>query len=336
MKRLISIITASLLCVGLCGCGKEDNSSQEIQVPILDSTEENYNTTTAQVGNITKSYQLDGKFSYPYFSYLNVKNGGVVKACYLDTDKEIQKGDLLMEFECDDFNDQISQQQEKIDEVEKNLNALKKSGASQAEIDVAQVDLELEQNKLNQLNVQLDSFKVYAPITGYLELDGVMDDYSVGKTVEDGKYLGRIIERSEKYLTGSFYGSSNDRLDGVEYGTKVSIKQGNVAESTGIVKDIIFHENGDFSSYEYVIEIDDKDVEFYDFGTIDIVLKVYEKENVVTVPQESIVSVGDRTFVYTIVDGIRIETDVEVGITDEFTGKVEITSGLTGDETIVI
>lgn len=336
MKKIVSIITATLLCVGLCSCGKEENSSQEIQVPILNSNEENYNTVSAEIGNITKSYQLNGKFSYPYSSYVNVKNGGVVKACYLDTDKEIQKGDLLIEFECDQFDEQLDEQQAKIDEAKSNLESLKNSGASQAKIDVAQVDLELEENKLAQLNVQLDGFKVYANMTGYLELDGLMEDYEVGKTLEDGKYIGKIIDRSEKYLTGSFYGNTKDRLDGVEYGTKAVITQGNVAEGTGIVKDIIFHDNGDFSSYEYVIEIDDTDVEFYDFGTIEIALKVYEKENVVIVPQESIVSVGDRTFVYTIVDGIRIETDVEVGISDEITGKVEITSGLSGDETIVI
>lgn len=336
MKKIVSLMLVSVLSLSFCSCSNKDDSSQNIQVPILDTNEEIYNTTVAEIGNITKSYTLQGDFSYPYSSQVFVKKGGVIKECYLSAEKQIEKGDLLIEFECDDFNDQIAEQQAKIDEAKNNLESLKNSGASQAKIDVAQVDLEIQENELNKLNTQLDEYKVYATMNGYLEISGVDEDYAKGKTLEDGFYLGRIIDRSEKVLTGSFYGNKNDRLDGVEYGTKAVVKQGNVAEGTGIVKDIIFHDNGDFSSYEYVIDLDETDAEFYDFGTIDIVLKVYEKDNVVIVPQDSIVNVGKRTFVYTVVDGIRIETDVEVGITDEITGMIEITSGLSGGETIVI
>lgn len=336
MKRLVSFVLAVALCISFAGCQKEGDSSENIQVPILDTTVENLNTSTAEVGTITKSYTLQGDFSYPYSTNVLVKKGGVIKNSYLDADKQIEKGDLLLEFECDEFDEQIEAQKEKIEVAKENLESLKNSGASQAKIDVAQVDLELEENALNKLNAQLDEYKVYATMSGYLEVNGVEKDYAKGNTLYDGYYCGKIIDRSTKELTGSFYGDINDRLDGVEYGTKAVIRQGNVAESTGIVKDIIFHENGDFSSYEYVISIDENESDFYDFGTIDIVLKVYEKENVVIVPQDSIVNVGKRTFVYTVVDGIRIETDVELGITDEITGMIEITSGLSGGETIVI
>lgn len=336
MKKIVSVMACAVLCLSFAGCKSEDDSKPVIQIPILDSKEENFETVVAEVGNITKSYTLQGKFTYPYSSYLSVKKGGVIKESHIDSKEEIKKGDLLLEFECDEFNDQIESQEQRVKDAQKNLDDIKKSGGSKAKINVATVDLELEQNRLDILNAKLDDYKVYATMDGYIELEGLAEDYAVGKTLDDGHYLGKLIDRSEKVLTGSFFGSAQDRLSGVEFGTKVSIKQGNVAQSTGYVKDIVFHDNRDFSTFDYLIEIDDKNEEFYDFGQIDIVFNVYEKENVVTVPSETIVNVGSRTFVYTIVDGIRIETDVEVGIVDELNGKTEITSGLSGGETIVI
>jgi len=331
MKKIVSFVSALVLCLSFCSCGKEDKKKEEIKVPILETNEENYNTVTAEVGNITMSYTIEGEYSYPYSRYVSVNRGGVVEKLHFDPSEELKAGQLMIEFECDEFKEAIEAQELKVSEAEKNYNDLKNRGASKAKLDVAQVDLDIEKNNLEKLNKQADVYKVYAPIDGYIEMDGLIEDYAEGNTIEDGKYIGRIIDRSEKQLTANAF----ERLENVAYGTKVNITQGAVASGTGIVTDIVFHDRGDFSTYEYVIDVDG-DTEFYDFGKITINFSVYEKEDVVVVPTDAIVNVGKRTFVYTIVDGIRIETDVELGITDEIRGVVEITSGLNGGETIVI
>ncbi len=332
MKKIVSFVSALVLCLSLCSCGKDDKKKEEIKVPILETNEENYNTVTAEVGSITMSYTVEGEYSYPYSSYVSVNKGGVVEKLHFDPSEELKAGQLMIEFECDEFKEAIEAQKIKVEEAEKNYNDLKNRGASKAKLDVAQVDLDIEKNNLEKLNNQADVYKVYAPIDGYIEMDGLIEEYAEGNTIEDGKYIGRIIDRSEKQLTAKVFG---DKLENVEYGTKVNITQGAVASGTGIVTNIIYTSRGEFSTYEYVIDVDG-DTEFYDFGKITINFSVYEKDDVVIVPQDAIVNVGKRTFVYTIVDGIRIETDVELGITDEIKGVIEITSGLNGGETIVI
>lgn len=332
MKKIVSLLSVAVLCVSMSACDKKDEKKEEINIPILETNEENYNTVTAEVGNITMSYTVEGGYSYPYSSGVAIDKGGIVENLYLDPSEEVTKGQLLLEINTDEFDSEIEAQQLKVDAAQKIVDDLKNSGASQAEIDVAQCDYDIEKNNLDKLNAQLESYKVYAPIDGTIEMDGLIEDYAVGMEVYEGQYIGTIIDRSQKKLTASVYG---DKLENVQYGTKVDIQQGNVASGTGYVTDIIFHDRGDFSTHEYVIAVEG-DTEFYDFGVISVNFRVYEKENVVTVPQEAITNVGNRTFVYTIVDGIRIETDVEVGITDEIQGTVEITSGLSGGETIVI
>lgn len=331
MKKLISFVSALVLCVSLCSCGKDDDKNKEIKVPILEATQESYNTVTADVGSITMSYTVEGQYSYPYSRYVSVNKGGVVEKLHFDPSDELKAGQLLIEFECDEFKEGIEAQELRVSEAEDNYEKLKNNGASKAVLDVAQVDLDIEKNNLDKLNKQLDVYKVYAPIDGYIEMDGLIEEFEEGKTVEDGKYIGRIIDRGQKVLTATTY----NNLDNVGYGTKVNIKQGAVAEATGFVSDMVYHSRGEFSTYEYIIEVDD-DTEFFDFGTITVNFSVYEKDEVVIVPTNAIVNVGKRTFVYTIVDGIRIETDVEVGIIDELKGMIEITSGLNGGETIVV
>lgn len=330
-KRILSVLSAAVICTSFAACGEKEDKGK-IVVPILETNEESYNTAVVEIGNITKSYTVKGEYSYPYASYISVEKGGVVKGVYFDPEEGVEAGQLLVEFDTSDFDEQIEAAEERASQAEDNLNSLKNRGASQAEIDVAQVDFELENNNLEKLNAQLDRYKIYAPIDGYIELDGDIEQYKEGNVVEDGKYFGRIIDRSEKKLTASVFGQ---KLENVEYGTRVFIKQGAVAESEGMVSDIIFRENGDFSTYEYVVDVNDSE-DFFDFGEISLNFSVYEKDNVVIVPEEAVTNVGKRTFVYTIVDGIRIETDVELGITDELTGMVEITGGLSGGETIVI
>ena len=332
MKKLFSMLSALVLCASLCACGKEEPENKEIVIPILGVTEENYNTATAEVGSITNSYVTDAEYTYPYSRIVYVKKGGEVKKIHFDPSEPLKAGQLMIEFDTTQFDEALEAQQLKVDEAQKNYDDLKKQGASKAKLDVAQIDLDIEKNALDKINNQIDDYKVYSPIDGVIQLDRDARNLEMGSVIDDGRFIGRITDRTNKYLTATVFGV---KLENVDFGTKVEIAQGDVAFGTGSVQDIIFTERGEFSTYQYIIAVDG-DTEFYDFGTVRVTFCVYEKENVVIVPKEAIVNVGSRTFVYTIVDGIRIETDVEVGITDDLNGVVEITSGLDGGETVVI
>ena len=335
LKEFASLICLAAVCLSLVSCDKNDGKGENISIPILETEqEENIQTQTAQVGTISRSYSLEGGYDYPFTENLVFAQNGTIKEICFDPESEVKKGDVLVRLDTDELDKEIETQQIRVDAAEKTLQNLKNSGASQREIDFAQVDLDIENNALDKLENSLSEYVITAPYDGSVMLYGTIDDYNRGTSVYMGQAFGSMTDRSQKVLCAKLFG--NEGLENVTFGTKVDIIQGNSDPVKGKVTDVIFNEAGDYSNFVYIVTPDDKDVEFYDFGSVTVSFNIYEKEDVVTVPSEAVISVGDRTFVYTLIDGIRIETDVETGIVDEIHGITEITSGLSGGESIII
>ena len=61
---------------------------------------------------------------------------------------------------------------------------------------------------------------------------------------------------------------------------------------------------------------------------------VYSRLDTVIVPKKAVKSLADRNYVNLLVDGVKVEQDVELGIEDN--DKVEILSGLSGGEEIIL
>ena len=124
----------------------------------------------------------------------------------------------------------------------------------------------------------------------------------------------------------------HNMLNNVNFGTRVELSQA-ATTGEGMVADIIRNENGDYSSYYYVIR-PDEGTEFFDFGAVKVSFNVYSRQDVVVVPSEAIKKVGDRQFVNLLIDGVKVEQDVETGIVDG--SKTEITGGLVGGEELIL
>lgn len=330
MKKIISVFAALAVAVSFAGCTKEDDSGAVIEIPILDAEQETYNTAVVEISDISQSYKLEGDYSFPYTRTITIKQSGAIRELNYDPDVEVSEGDLILAIDTTEVENQISDLEGKIKDMKNDLERLKNSGASQTDIDMAQVDIEIEENNLDKLLGTLEEYTIFAPCDGFIEIVGSADNFQVGTEIVAGQSFGTIVDRSRKQLTAN----SRVELENVGYGTKVEVTQGNIGPVSGMVTDVIGSDNG--RMYSYVISLDDETVEFYEFSTVDVNFKVYEKQDVVSVPVSAIVNVGDRTFVYTVVNGIRMETTVELGITDDLHGVVEVISGLSGGETIVV
>ena len=97
--------------------------------------------------------------------------------------------------------------------------------------------------------------------------------------------------------------------------------------------DIVFKDNGDFSTYTYVITPDNEE-ELLDFGDITVVFDVYSRLDTVVVPKKCVKELGGRTYVNLLIDGVKVEQDIELGIEDN--SNVEVISGLSGGEEIIL
>ena len=339
MKK-IALLLAVAMAFSAVGCGSKDDK-QEIVVPIYQTDKIDYKTEKAEIGDISQKYYVDGRFDYPYYEKVSFKIDGMIESVSVEENDPVKKGDLLCTLVSDDLAEQLSEKQLYIDQAQKSINTLRSEGGSANEIQLAQTELELQQLEYQHLEDSLDDYKVCAPCDGVFRSDGKtsfennIDDQRgaeniivEGAKVTAGQSFGVVSDHSQQYLVCDVY---DNALENVNFGTKVELEQG-VVSAKGKVIDIIESTVGGGKVFTYVIE-PDKDADISDLG-VQCCFDVYSKLDTVIVPSKAVKKSKDRTYVNLLIDGSKIEQDVEVGIEDD--KQTEILSGLTGGEDVII
>lgn len=323
-KKLLAVfMSVCMCCMSACGSGTDSTESVEI----YDAEEIKYDTYTVELGVIKEAYYAKAEFDYPYSENIFIMQNGIITKMFNGT--EIEAGAVICEQIVDGLQEQIEEQKLILDAAEETYTSLKNSGASANDIEYAQINYQLEKNAYDKLMKKQEEATVYAPFSGNIRIE--TEGCYAGAQVYDGQYLATITDKSQSYLCSFVYG---DKLENVNFGSSVTIKQGAIVECSGMVVDIIERDGGtDYAGFLYVIE-PEEDSGLKDFGTIDVIFDVYEKDNVVVVPHSAVKQVGGRTYVNVLIGGNKIETDVELGI--EGADEIEILSGLYGGEQLII
>ena len=327
MKRIVCAVLCAALLV-LSGCA-EKKKKDEIAVPILEAKSVQYKTTKAEVRDISQKYEQPGFYGYPYSKSVKFAANGQIKSIEVDSPSEVTKGQLLCTLYTDEVEEEIEKEQIRLDRVKSTVDTLLEKDADADEIRMAQYDVEIEQMHYDKLVKSLEDYAVYAPCDGEFSMESGRYPYNVNSRVNKGAVFGKTLDRSEKCLCVQIF---DNKLSNVNFGTTVSLVQG-VQTSTGTVTDIVFNDNGDFSTYMYVITPDDKDA-LTDLGDITVVFDVYSRLDTVVIPKKAVKELGGRTFVYLLIDGVKVEQDIETGIEDK--SDIEVVSGLSGGEDIIM
>ena len=301
--RFIALISAAAMCFGLCACGKSEKKD-EIAVPILETKDITYN--------------------YPYSETVTFKASGQIKSIDVESPCDVKKGDLLCTLYSDDVDEQIEEEEIRLNQAKQTVATLQANGADYSEIQLSQYDLQIEQLKYDSLVASLEDYKVYAPCDGQFDLaDRQGQELTAFMPVNKGEVLGYTSDKSQKALCVSVF---DNALTNVNFGTAVQIVQG-ANTMGGTVTDIIYNESGDFSAYVYVITPDEEN-DMLDLGGIEVVFDVYSRLDTVIVPQKAVKKLDGRNYVNLLVDGVKIEQDVELGIEDNDNVEVLFGTGI--------
>ena len=327
--KILPLVLSCVLAASLCSCSKA-KSDDEIAVPILETNEITYKTTKAEISDISEQYYQNGSYMYPYSEVVTFKASGQIKSIDVTSPSDVKKGDLLCTLYSDDVEEKIEEEEIRLNQSKTTVSTLQANGAGGDELKLAQYDLQIEQLRYDHLVASLENYKVYAPCDGeFTAVDRRDNPLNINSPVNSGPVYGYTSDKSQEYLCVEVYDSE---LNNVNFGTSVKLEQGSTT-STGTVSDIIYSENGDYSTYIYVITPDNKE-ELFDFGDVSVVFDVYSRLDTVVIPKKAVKNLAGRTYVNLLVDGVKVEQDIETGIEDN--DNIEVTSGLTGGEEIIL
>ncbi|MCD7742017.1 MAG: biotin/lipoyl-binding protein [Ruminococcus sp.] len=326
--------------ISMVGCSSSDEG-QEIVVPIYETDEIDYKTEEAVVGDISQKYYVDGYFGYPYSENVSFSMSGTIETIYVEENQTVEEGDILITLNSDEVDEQLEEKEVYLEQAKKTVETLESEGGSATELELAKVELELTQLEYDYLEDSRDNYNVYAPCDGVFSTtqdasfgSGVSDQRGAsvllveGAQVDASTTFGQIVDHSEQYLICDVYDTV---LENVNFGTRVSLEQGQT-EATGKVVDIIEGDNAGMSLTTYVIT-PEEDADLSDLQ-VSCCFEVYSKLDTIIVPSDAVKTSGDRSYVNLLIDGAKIEQDVEVGIVDD--DETEIISGLTGGEQVIV
>ncbi len=325
----------SLLCSGCEQQSKSTDVSKEIYTPKVSSESEEDNIVEARIGTINQKYYHEADYQNPYIETVAFETDGIVSSLNVEDGQKVKKGEVLARLNTDEIDKRIDEQKLRLNSAKKTLSKLNKNKKSdKLEIKSAEYDVQIEQNAYDSIMSEYEKYTVRAPYRGEVSIqfeEGA--EVKKGSHVSAGQSLCTMSDPNGERLCMMVY--ANEQFMNVGFGMNCTLTQGEVTE-TGKVTDIVFQEGGgDYDAYYYVITPDKKNSKLVRYGdTINASIDVYTKEDVVIVPADAVKTVDGNDYVDVLVDGMKIQTDVEIGIQDD--SETEIISGLSGGEQIIV
>ena len=221
----------------------------------------------------------------------------------------------------------------KLDSAKNTYEVLVNKGASEEEIGFAKIDYEVEQLEYDTLIERREHLVIKAPFDGKITYVGNVWN---GASVRQNQTICTIVDTSRPSLAASDY---RGVLKNIEFGTKVHINQGALADTTGKVVDSRevsvrwgFNDNP-MNVMQYVIQCDEE-VEFSDMGGIEVTFTTLRRDEAIIVPSDAVFETDEGYYVNVLIDGVKVQTTVTIGVISG--DRTEILTGLEGGEKIII
>ena len=201
---------------------------------------------------------------------------------------------------------------------------------SAREIELALIDLESNQMHLDRLRLELEATRLVAPINGVVTWVSRLADE--GENVQAFQRIVRIANPQD--LLFEYQGRDASEFD-IGMDCVVTVRD-DVYTGTVVLtpRSVPFDQREEFEDTVQIV-IDQRlgeNVRIGSTGTAELILA--ERDGVLVLPKRAVQRYAVRRYVHVLVNGVRVERDIEVGL--ETATEVEIVRGLEEGEEVVL
>lgn len=320
MKKAAKKIVSFLLGAVLLASGCADQRKAEIKVPIFESNSgADYETAAAERRDFIKTASIGGEVSYAYADGLCLENQSNILEYRVKKNDRLKEGDVIAVFDSSALNYDYQNQKILTD------NAYSRYASSGSELD--RITYEQEKLRLEIIQSRIDSYTIKAP---YDCIVAEVRGFATGSVVEAGTEICRVAKEEEIYVT------VKDSASSFSAGTSVKLKFGTKTEYSGKV--VMTPEKGagkgNIINSRVLIKFDEGELpkiieevgNIVSAGWVTVITVVYDKRNILCVPDSAVKQYSGSAYCYMVSDGERVRVPVEPG--DSFDGYTIILSGL--------
>jgi membrane fusion protein (multidrug efflux system) len=244
----------------------------------------------------------------------------------------VARGDLLAELDTTIYQAQVAEADAKTKlwraNAERANNLMAKGAGTPKAVDEATSELGVAEAALHLAQANLAKTKITAPFGGMLGLRMV----STGEYMTPGQAIFTLSRIDPLYVDFSV---PQTELAILRQGTEIGIRTDAFPGERFVGKIVAIDPKLDAAARAVSVraEIANEDSRLKPGLFIEVEIDAGKIENAVVVPEQTLVSRGDRVFVYALVDGKAELKPVKTGVRQA--GKVQIVEGLNVGETVV-
>ncbi len=336
MKRTILFIAAIAIIIStFSGCYLLPKEEEALAPPLTKPKEVEYKTQKAERTDIAKETIIQGKFRPTNEVTLTFEErGGVLITADGKYGKEVSEGDLLFALDTGGMEKELKIASLNLEKAQLNYDRVKRRTSSTYDRRIAEIDMELRQITYDEIALEIEKSKIYSPMDGIMTY---MSNAEIGEHVQASKVMAKIADTGELRLMVE--GDDAMKLD---FGENVQISFSVSKEKYELEGEVVLSPlerpedvQETFEDYTAIIEVKDLDTSKIAINqNAKITIVEQSAEDVIVIRRNLIKNYLGRTFVYVLEDGVKVERDVEVGITN--TVMSEIRKGLEEGDLIIV
>jgi len=332
-KKVSLLLTTVLITTAFSGCYFFPREEEVLAPPIKVPDNVEYDTIEAVKGDIENTISCTGVFvSVNQLDQFYKDRGGRLQSIKVQLGDKVKKGDVIAELETDMILNDIQLQEIALKKAQLIYDSAKTryeiEGGSKSELEMAELEVESNQLRLNSLKKEYERTKLTAAIDGEVVY---ITDIKLGEYVNAYQTIVRIADPSQLQLR-----YSADKVSNFKLGMKAVIVLDDKEYSGEVVmtpSDVPDDANEEVKK-SVQLKVDDlpADVTIGRPATIELTLE--KRSGVIIVPKQVVNTFGSRKFVNVLKDNIREERDIDTGV--ENSTQVEVLNGLDAGELVIV
>jgi membrane fusion protein, macrolide-specific efflux system len=337
MAKILSFTIAVLLAAAASGCQYILPKEEEpLAPPLVQPKDVVYTTVDVARGDMQQTVQGVGRFESVKMVDLSYsESGGRLKSLNVKVGDDVKKGDIIAQLDTADLDYKLQVEKLRLKQMENNYASLKKAmkrAKDQTPVTNAAIDLQIERLTVQQLENQKSDSILRSPIDGSVVYVAVTN---LGDAVDAYSTLARIADVGVKMLT--YIKDSGNTQFQIGMKVKVTLRSDSSTMEGEVVStpDDMVQKDKTKTDNTVYIKLSDDFMKKVDIGEeASIVMVVAERQNVLKLPRNVVRTYMLRRYVQALVDGVKVEKDVQVGL--ETTTECEIISGLNEGDKVII
>lgn len=301
-----------------------------------------YTTQKAEKGNLLRTVSVTGAVVAPVQADLSFKLSGQVESMLVNIGDKVEVGQKIATIDKGVLLSQLAAANREVDAQKQTLiNMERRSDVyNHFQKEAQREAIQKAEETVNQIQTNINDTTLYSPIAGMVikrnvevgettVANAVTANTSVVTVASDGALLTEVNVPESDIVDVAIGQKAQVSLDALSSSEKLVAEVSEIEPASTVIQDVVY--------YKVKLKFTDPDARLKVGMSTDVDINTAEKDDVVMIPMRAIKNDGSQDYVEILnADGkTSRRVSVKIGMSGD-DGMVEVTSGLSGGENVVV